>query len=244
MNKVFPQADFLLVSRNLEGMQITRQQMSQESTVRFHQLDLGALDGLEERIDALVQPLKGKYSKVFVFSNAGSLGPLETVADLNDFKSIREAIDLNVTSTVLLISKCLQVFADCERLNLINISSLTAIKPYHSAGIYCIGKAARAMLLAVIAEEVIRPTLSLISQTKEVGNVKTLNFSPGPMATDMLDQLIQSKRNEPWIKMKETVLDILSLWLNLQESIYRYLSFGCKACQAPHGRHIREWCPH
>lgn len=86
-----------------------------------------------------------------------------------------------MTSCILLASVALQTFAGhAERLDIVNISSLAAVKAFESWGVYCIGKAARDMLIQVIAAEV-DSSAALSRGTK----VKALNYAPGPVNTDM-----------------------------------------------------------
>lgn len=53
----------------------------------------------------------------------------------------------------------------------INISSICALEPFKSWGLYCTGKAGRNMLFKVLAAE--NPA------------VRVLNYGPGPLNTDM-----------------------------------------------------------
>ena len=53
----------------------------------------------------------------------------------------------------------------------INITSLCALQPFKSWGLYCIGKAGRDMLFKVLAAE--EPT------------IRVLSYSPGPLDTNM-----------------------------------------------------------
>lgn len=81
----------------------------------------------------------------------------------------------------MLASVALKTFAGhADRLDIVNISSLAAVKAFESWGVYCIGKAARDMLIQVIAAEV-DSTAALSRGTK----IKALNYAPGPVNTDM-----------------------------------------------------------
>uniref|UniRef100_A0A161MAN5 Sepiapterin reductase n=1 Tax=Triatoma infestans TaxID=30076 RepID=A0A161MAN5_TRIIF len=65
---------------------------------------------------------------------------------------------------------------------IVNITSLAAIQPFKSFGFYCIGKAAREMYLRTLAEE-----------NKDLD---ILNYSPGPVGTDMIDRVIKGIKDE------------------------------------------------
>lgn len=123
-----------------------------------------------------------RFDVAVLVNNAGSLGPLVPVDRLAEpggpaaLTALKAAIDLNVTSVVWLTSLFLAEL-DSGRLvkpraataaadaasgagsaavmphAIINVSSLCAIKPFSTNGVYCAGKAARDMLHAVIAGE-------------------------------------------------------------------------------------------
>lgn len=78
-------------------------------------------------------------------------------------------------------SMALKKFAGkADRIDLVNISSLAAVKPFESWGLYCIGKAARDMLIQVIAVEA--DTVAAVSKGSII---RALNYAPGPVDTDM-----------------------------------------------------------
>lgn len=62
-------------------------------------------------------------------------------------------------------------------LEIVNISSLCAVQPFKSWGLYCAGKAARDMLFKVLADE--EP------------NILVLNYAPGPLDNEMQASYIQ-----------------------------------------------------
>jgi len=65
---------------------------------------------------------------------------------------------------------------------LVNISSLAAIKPFETWSVYCMAKAARDMLQAVIAAE---------TSTDSTARIKALSYAPGACDTDM-QQLVRT----------------------------------------------------
>lgn len=205
-------ADVMITSRDNTALQETRQKLLEQypnRNVFTAQLDLEQLDTLDAQIKAMLDTLQSKecYSKIYVISNSGSLGPLELVQDLTSIPDIRKAIDLNVTSIIVLNSALLRAFAG-KTLYLVNISSLCAIKPFEYDCVYCIGKAARDMLMRVIAEEVHALSTSMLTKSQAKlcnSTVKTLNYAPGPMDTNMQAELRQSKNAKVYIEMKEKV---------------------------------------
>lgn len=144
MAKKFPKMDFVLASRDEEGLKKTKEavqtHLEKDCTVMTHKIDLSDLDHLDSNLDALFDRIQGNFRRVFAFSNAGSATPLVAVSDLSSCQQVRKEIDLNVTSTVVFNARLLKRF---HHLVLVNISSLCAIKPFHSVGVYSVGKAAR-----------------------------------------------------------------------------------------------------
>jgi sepiapterin reductase len=69
----------------------------------------------------------------------------------------------------------------------VNVSSLAAIQPFSTMLVYCAGKAARDMLHKGVAEEA-----SLATAAGTMPAVKSLNYAPGPMDTDMQGELASS----------------------------------------------------
>jgi sepiapterin reductase len=66
----------------------------------------------------------------------------------------------------------------------INVSSLAAIQPFESWGVYCAGKAARDMFHKVLAEEQKK------SPARE--SIRVLSYAPGPLDTNMQKEIRES----------------------------------------------------
>ncbi|KAI8930137.1 hypothetical protein BC831DRAFT_440445 [Entophlyctis helioformis] len=93
------------------------------------------------------------YGAVHLFNNAGSLGKLARIRD-QSLADVRHAIEINVTAPMLLTAAFLRRFgSESQKTVLVNVSSLAAIQPFDSWGVYSAGKAARDMLHRVIAIE-------------------------------------------------------------------------------------------
>ena len=84
-------------------------------------------------------------------------------------------------------------------LQIINISSLCAIEPFLGFNLYCSGKAAREMHMKVMAKEYEGDDKLLM-----------LNYSPGPMQTHMMEQILTSPTAHP---------DILNAFQQLKEKV-------------------------
>ncbi len=204
--------DMHLIARSAPGLEATKQAVEalsgQDVRVWTWPMDLGDLDGLPAKLTgvfAQVQttppPSTTRYAKAYLFNNAGLVGPIAYAQDLHkDLAAVRHAVDMNVTSFVYLTSLFLQLFgggsaapapasaAAAAASVVVNVSSLAAVQPFHSWGMYCAGKAARDMFTQVVGQE----------QTPEEGKggvavVKTLNYAPGPLETDMQKELRESE---------------------------------------------------
>merc|ERR1719309_537652 len=91
---------------------------------------------------------------------------------MNDVQKIDEQLTINITSMLCLNSAFLSVFpSDAAPRYVVNITSLAGIEPCITWGLYCATKAAREMLMKVFA--------------KENPSVNVLQYSPGPVDTDM-----------------------------------------------------------
>lgn len=113
---------------------------------------------------------------------------------------------MNLSGFIAAVSTCLYEFAkfDIEELIFVNISSLAAIKSFESWGLYCSVKAARNMFMQVVASEA-----KILSKKYFNGklSIKTLNYAPGPLDTDMQKEIRDSSPHEEqrafYIEMKE-----------------------------------------
>lgn len=84
-----------------------------------------------------------------------------------DLAEVDAYLSLNVSSCWCLTARVLQVFPrrpDLRR-TVVNISSLCALQPFRSWGLYCTSKAARDMMFKVLA--------------LEEPDVRVLSYSPG-----------------------------------------------------------------
>eukprot|EP01132_Coremiostelium_polycephalum_P004616 gene4616-5767_t len=194
--KKFPVIDFVLFSRSVEGLNKTKQYIqskNENSDVSITSLDMFDIAQIDNLFNSTLDKVQfTNYQRVLLFNNHGSLSYLQHVKDLTDFQQINKDITLNVTSFVQTCSIFLKKVEKLDStipITVVNVSSLCAIKPFESWGIYCIGKAARNMTIQVIAEEC----------KKTNKNIKTLNYGPGPMDTD-IQQEVRDKTSDPETK--------------------------------------------
>ena len=165
--------------------------------------DFSNLDSLDAAWESATQlalrALDGRHvSVVHLFNNAGSLGELGLVSELMSLAQLRTAIDVNVTAPTWLTSRFLSWLrnhapfalpddgaANAPPCVVLNVSSLAAVRPLVSMGVYCTGKAARDMLTLVVAAESALPDLPRRA-------IKTLSYAPGPLDTEMSVELCTS----------------------------------------------------
>ncbi|KAI9908488.1 hypothetical protein PsorP6_003515 [Peronosclerospora sorghi] len=166
-------------------------------------VDLSNPTDYTTKVDHMMAELTTQtYERVFLVHNAGSLGPLGIVQEcISSPVDVAKYWELNLTSVMWLNKRFLdlygasrdEVFAPPSvsaskktQLVIVNITSMSGVKPFKTYTIYCTGKAAREMHHGVIAKE-----------QAEIGNVRVLQYSPGPMDTDMQKTVRESDSVDP-----------------------------------------------
>lgn len=189
VSKLFgPKSLMLLLARNEQELAKTASLCESDRVkVVFNSIDLGTAS-LDEMNNVLSASLKGReqteFSKVLIFHNVGSLGNLAVETNrMENVNELRSYYNLNVFNVIALNTQFLKLFQGVEdRIIIINITSLCAIKPMGGMAYYCSGKAAREMYFRVLAEE--------------KKNIKVLNYAPGPVETAMIDFVIDEAVND------------------------------------------------
>ncbi|XP_041982318.1 sepiapterin reductase [Aricia agestis] len=183
-----PKSVMLLLARNKQELAITAS-LCESPNVKVipTSIDLGVATEAEMSV-VLKQALKGyspeDFANSLIFHNVGSLGNLavETFR-MENVEELRQYYDLNVFKVISLNTQFLKIFEDVEdRVIIVNITSLCAIKPMGGMAYYCSGKAAREMYFKVLAEE--------------KKNIRVLNYAPGPVETAMIDYIVSEAVNE------------------------------------------------
>ena len=205
LNK-YPNGYFLLLASRISDQLTSLDQTFQSKSAKVH---VEALDFSQspERVHSRSTEILNSFINVFdadgerksaavtLINNAGSLGALKPFSDLTP-KEISEALNMNLisgfacfTSAVLQLKK-LHVARDWK-FQLVNISSLAAVKPFEHWSLYCAGKAARDMLFKCIA--------------KEDSDIRVLNYAPGPLDTDMQREI---RETMPGCSLKDAFIDM------------------------------------
>jgi len=225
----------ILIARSEEGLAQTKSLMLQEASkkqtpigVSCYCIDLSNLEQLEEKTEQIFASMsthKNDYPRRIFINNAGNVGPLDLTASICSVEHLRQAMDLNVTSGLFLSSRFAHYFcssnsssdkekddsANSSSSVVVNISSLCAIQPFPTMGVYCATKAARDMYHAVMAQE--------------LSNVKILNYAPGACDTDMQDELrnaetfdkqlrdyyVKAKESNELVKVEDTAKKLVQL---------------------------------
>ncbi|EGG21201.1 sepiapterin reductase [Cavenderia fasciculata] len=200
--------DFKLYARSLSSLEST-EKLIKELLPQGNKIDNFAIDfsDIEQSEATFKKSLEnvsfGEYQKVIFFNNHGSLSFLQRIDSLTNFIQIKKDLDMNITSFLVTSSIFLSKIREQNTplltntsFFLVNSSSLAGIKPFDTWGIYCTTKAAREMLLRVISEE-----------SKSIPNIKTLNYSPGAMDTDMQGEVrantIDEESKKYFVNLKE-----------------------------------------
>ncbi len=143
------------------------------------------------------------FDKAIFINNAGSTGYVGPSNTLPSPKKLQSYMDLNVTSSLWMSSYFLQHFSKICDCTVVNMSSLCAIQPFRTMGIYCTGKAARDMFHKTLAEElnanetkhsdenneVIRDGTATTATANFNTHTRILNYAPGAIETEMTDNL-------------------------------------------------------
>lgn len=178
----------LLLATNLNALQETAKHIPSNVSVDTISIDLS--NATEDKLsDIIKQSLKNKsvaqFDQVVLIHNVGSMGDLtKKTNDMTDINVWRSYYDLNVFGPAILNGVVMKIFNEVANTKkvVINISSLLGIEPTKSTCYYCTGKAAREMFFKVFAVE--NP------------EVNVLNYSPGPVETDMFYQVCNEVSDE------------------------------------------------
>lgn len=166
----------VLLARSEAGLESTKSEIlrnNSELKVVTKSIDLvkPSSEDLKLIIDGSFDS-KVAYDLLMVIHNVGTLGDVKKWArDIDDYEYLESYFSTNVFGPIVLNNILLKSVAPTARKFIVNITSKAAIAPFKSFGFYCAGKAAREMFFRVLAEE--------------SGDVLVLNYSPGPVETDM-----------------------------------------------------------
>lgn len=125
----------------------------------------------------------GPFVESVLFHNAGQTGHLKNALNLQDLTYWHDYFHLNYFSVVALTAAFVkQLKGISEKIVIVNVTSLVGRQPFSNFAMYGSGKAAREMYFKVLAKE--EPDLLI------------LNYSPGPVDTDMFNGVITDAEGE------------------------------------------------
>lgn len=167
-------SEMVLIGRNKDDLQKTKCLVNEANAVlnvRIVVADLGNLDGLDDCFSQVLPKSSSCFANAVLINNAASLGNIRSSMKSNQCaKEIQRYFDLNLTSVFVLTTRFLSHFNSSKNI-IVNVSSLAAIQEMQCMSLYCTGKAARDMMHKCLA--------------CEESDARILNYSPGPMDTDM-----------------------------------------------------------
>jgi len=200
----------VLLARSLPALQDTKALLVQEmqkhskswiTSVSVHAVDLGELSSLDSSLDEVLdQTSVMNFDRLIFINNAGSLGQLgPCIAPRQELSELQKTVDLNVTSSFwasVKFARFVKKHTQARKATalIVNISSLTAIQPFPSMGLYSAGKAARDMYHACLAKELEG------DQSSTTTVFKILNYAPGPLETDMTEEIRAAPELDPSLK--------------------------------------------
>jgi len=179
----------------MDGLEQTRVLVTAanpEVTAQIHSVDLSQ-PSAEVFKHLLRDEGGGEYELHMLVHNAGSVGRTDQrAADMDDPDEWGRYMSLNLYHVTCLTAEFLRRFPSGHRC-VLNITSLCALQPFKSMGYYCVGKAAREMYFRVLA--------------KENAELNVLSYSPGPVDTDMISEVIQTIGDKETKQMFVTMKD-------------------------------------
>lgn len=178
----------LLMARNNSGLESTKEiSLKTAFKPERFQFDLCTIDfstpeAVQDIVKKYLETLDTEFKHVFIFSNAGFLGDVsKTLVDHDNICDIQIVVNINVISPSYIISNFCKHFKS-SRCFVINTSSHAALKPMPSIGLYCSVKACMDMFMQNL--------------TMDCPSIRTLNYAPGPMDTDMAERLMNEAGNK------------------------------------------------
>ncbi|XP_031845712.1 sepiapterin reductase isoform X1 [Nomia melanderi] len=180
----------VLLATNLNGLKETAKNIPNNISVDTVSVDLSK--ATKEELESIIMTSlsqKNKepqqFEKMVIVHNIGTMGNTSQAVDVaTDITAWHNYFDLNVFIPAMLNNVLMKIFNEAKNVNktVINITSLYALEPLKFATHYCTGKAAREMFFKVFALD--NP------------EVDVLNYSPGPVETDMFHELCEKHSDD------------------------------------------------
>ncbi|XP_011179969.1 sepiapterin reductase [Zeugodacus cucurbitae] len=195
----------VLLARNDQGLLNTKasiEALGRDLRVRTFSTDLALATApqFREMLEKSLKSLKmSDFERAIIIHNAGTLGDVsKSAVDVPDNTIWQQYYHVNVFSVISLNCEFFRVFSGTPKV-VVNITSKCAIEPFASMSFYCSGKAAREMYFRVLAAE------------QALDNVIVLNYSPGPIDTDMTEQIQRTSANKELVAQFKMQRDTKSM---------------------------------
>lgn len=184
----------ILIARSEQGLEATKKyvkDINNKADVKIVALDLTSPDKQVLKVIVDDATRDKRFESAIIFHNVGQIGTLAPVSELTDIQNWRSYMDLNLFSVAILNSAFLKL--PIRPIFVVNVTSLVGRKPFKNMGMYGAGKAARDLLFKVLAEE--------------EKDVMVLNYSPGPVDTRMVAEVIENVKDDGIRQMFTTMVD-------------------------------------
>ena len=175
-----------LVARS--DMSDLKSDLSQKSSkVITYSADLSETESCESWFSKVVRNIDQDSAEAIVlYNNAGMLYPMGPIGK-HSTKDYRTNLEVNFVAALLVGHLFVQHFEDtpCTK-RIVNISSGAAKNPYHGWSHYCSTKAGLDMFTRCLSLE----------QQKSKFPVEVFSFSPGPLDTQMQDEIRDTSKDD------------------------------------------------
>jgi len=167
----------VLLARSAEGLERTKVEILKVNDGL--KVVVKAIDLTKPPVEDLKLLISESYDSTIHFDlamivhNVGTIGDISKwTRDIDDYAALESYFSTNVYAPLIFNNLLLKAIKpQATKTFVVNITSKAAISPFKSFGFYCAGKAGREMFFRVLAEE--------------TPDVLVLNYSPGPVETDM-----------------------------------------------------------
>jgi len=202
----------VLLARTIAGLEATKQAIVEANG--GVKVVVRAMDLTKPPAEELHALIKDAYASVpfelaMIIHNVGTIGDISKWSrDQEDYAELEAYYSTNVFGPIVLNTQLLKVVPAGIKRFVVNISSKAGHVPFKSFGFYCPGKAAREMYFRVLAEE--------------ENDILVLNYSPGPVETDMTVDAQAHAASEETTSMFKTLRDEGTI-LTTEQTTKRFL---------------------
>lgn len=214
--KLKPGSTVLLLARSALGLEETKSgilDVNPRITVVTSSVDLtnASKELLDDIIDkSLFKTPISSFELAVIIHNVGTVGNVDRKAiDMSNRQEWDDYFATNVFTVAILNSCFLKKVRECGKKLVVNVTSKACQVPFKSMAFYCSGKAAREMYFKVLADE--------------EADLVVLNYSPGPVDTDMTVD-IQGRSNAEDVRNYFKELRDSSTILTTQQTTEKFLS--------------------